>query len=103
MVALAERETSRQSAVSGPCKLKTPYPRSVGATSGHRFYNHDISRWPSRDPVGERGGLNVYGFVGNAPLAGVDLLGMAAKCVMTHTGKNYVGSKTFLGGIPLLG
>jgi RHS repeat-associated protein len=32
---------------------------------GYRFYNPDIGRWVNRDPIGERGGLNVYGFVGN--------------------------------------
>jgi hypothetical protein len=35
-------------------------------------------RWPSRDPIGERGGVNLYGFVGNEPLVWVDLLGLNA-------------------------
>jgi hypothetical protein len=38
-----------------------------------------LSLWPSRDPIGERGGLNLYGFVGNAPPHTVDVLGKLLK------------------------
>ena len=34
------------------------------------------SGWPSRDPIGERGGVNLYGFVGNNPITGIDLFGL---------------------------
>jgi len=33
--------------------------------------------WPNRDPIGEKGGLNLYGFVGNSSLNKVDHLGLA--------------------------
>lgn len=33
-------------------------------------------RWPSRDPIQERGGVNLYGFVGNDGVNKWDLLGM---------------------------
>ena len=42
---------------------------------GYRYYNASTGRWLSRDPIGERGGLNLYGFVKNNPLAKVDFLG----------------------------
>ena len=42
---------------------------------GYRYYNADTGRWLSRDPIGEKGGLNLYGFVGNDGLNSVDLLG----------------------------
>jgi RHS repeat-associated protein len=29
---------------------------------GYRYYNASTGRWPSRDPIGERGGKNLYGF-----------------------------------------
>jgi RHS repeat-associated protein len=33
---------------------------------GYRYYDPLTGRWPSRDPIGERGGVNLYGFVGNS-------------------------------------
>jgi hypothetical protein len=33
-------------------------------------------RWPSRDPIEEQGGINLYGFVGNDGLNRIDVLGM---------------------------
>jgi RHS repeat-associated protein len=32
---------------------------------GFRYYNPITGRWPNRDPIGEGGGLNLYGFVNN--------------------------------------
>lgn len=39
-------------------------------------------RWPSRDPIEERGGINLYGFVGNGATNKIDVLGKhtAADC-----------------------
>lgn len=39
------------------------------------FYNPTTGRWPSRDPLEEQGGLNLYGFVSNDPLSKVDPFG----------------------------
>ena len=43
---------------------------------GYRFYSPMQGRWLSRDPIEEDGGLNLYGFVGNAPLSFVDAFGL---------------------------
>ena len=43
----------------------------------HRFYDPDLGRWLSRDPIGEAGGINLYGYVGNNPVNYVDELGLA--------------------------
>ena len=43
---------------------------------GYRYYDASTGRWPSRDPIEERGGLNLYGFAGNSPLNGVDPFGL---------------------------
>jgi RHS repeat-associated protein len=43
---------------------------------GYRFYNPTDGRWPSRDPMGERGGVNLYMLLDNAPLSQIDLLGL---------------------------
>jgi RHS repeat-associated protein len=42
---------------------------------GYRYYNPHTGRWPSRDPIAERGGVNLYGFVGNNPVRRWDFLG----------------------------
>ena len=43
----------------------------------YRAYDPELGRWISEDPLGEEGGLNLYGYVGNSPLMGVDPLGLA--------------------------
>jgi RHS repeat-associated protein len=44
--------------------------------SKYRAYNPTLGRWISRDPIGEGGGINLYGYVGNEPLLRVDPLGL---------------------------
>ncbi|MGI6494691.1 MAG: RHS repeat domain-containing protein [Kiritimatiellia bacterium] len=44
---------------------------------GYRFYAPELMRWLNRDPIGEDGGVNFYGFVGNSPLSKVDPFGLA--------------------------
>jgi RHS repeat-associated protein len=41
-----------------------------------RAYDADSGRWLNRDPLGERGGLNLYGFVENNPINKVDATGL---------------------------
>jgi integrase/recombinase XerD len=41
----------------------------------YRYYDPKTGRWPSRDPIEEEGGINLYGFVGNEPCSYVDRLG----------------------------
>ena len=49
---------------------------SLGAPqAGWSFYNPSTGRWLSRDPIGEKGGVNLMAFVGNAPSIRVDGLG----------------------------
>ncbi len=47
---------------------------------GFRYYDPVTGRWPSRDPIGERGGLNLYGMVGNDPISRWDYLGLTDDC-----------------------
>ena len=42
---------------------------------GYRYYAPVTGRWPSRDPIEERGGVNLYEFVGNDGLNWLDILG----------------------------
>jgi RHS repeat-associated protein len=39
---------------------------------GYRFYDPNTGRWPSRDPIEERGGVNLYGFCYNSPPQFID-------------------------------
>jgi RHS repeat-associated protein len=43
---------------------------------GHRYYNPSTGRWLNRDPIRERGGINLYCFVNNDPPNGIDLHGL---------------------------
>jgi RHS repeat-associated protein len=51
---------------------------------GYRFYQISLGRWISRDLIGEAGGINLNGFVENAPTSSVDLLGNEI-CVTTES------------------
>ncbi|MCF7674420.1 MAG: hypothetical protein K9M97_03695, partial [Akkermansiaceae bacterium] len=42
---------------------------------GYRWLDPLTGRWPSRDPIGERGGVNLYGFVANDGVSKFDILG----------------------------
>ena len=42
----------------------------------YRFYSPEIGRWLSRDPIGELGGVNLYGFVGNNGVNAWDYFGL---------------------------
>jgi len=53
--------------------------QSMGVTYyGYRWYDPATGRWPSRDPIGERGGLNLYQFLGNNGVGFVDRFGLEA-------------------------
>jgi RHS repeat-associated protein len=43
---------------------------------GYRFYSPAIGKWITRDPIGELGGINLYGFVENNPVNFVDPWGL---------------------------
>jgi RHS repeat-associated protein len=42
----------------------------------YRHYDPALGRWPSRDPIEENGGVNLYAFVGNNPVNLWDVLGL---------------------------
>ncbi len=43
---------------------------------GLRYYSPALGKWPNRDPIGEMGGYNLYGFVGNDGINAWDKLGL---------------------------
>jgi RHS repeat-associated protein len=44
---------------------------------GFRYYEPNLQRWLNRDPLGEEGGLNLYGFCANNSFSYVDIDGLA--------------------------
>jgi hypothetical protein len=43
---------------------------------GYRYYDPVTGSWPSRDPIEEEGGINLYAFVGNNGVNQWDVLGL---------------------------
>ena len=42
----------------------------------YRAYESNAGRWLSRDPIGENGGINIFGYVRNNPVNSIDYLGL---------------------------
>lgn len=42
---------------------------------GYRYYSSEVGRWLTRDPLGEKGGINLYNMVANNPIDKWDFLG----------------------------
>ena len=51
---------------------------------GYRWYDPLTGRWPSRDPIEEQGGVNLYGLVKNDPICRYDILGMHEDAITSH-------------------
>ena len=65
--------------VSNQLKNEPDSTPSMGVTYyGYRYLDPHTGRWPSRDPIEEMGGINLYGFVGNQAIARYDFLGLEA-------------------------
>lgn len=65
------------SGLNCPFKFSTKYTDAETGLLyyGYRYYAPELGRWLNRDPIGERGGLNLYGMVGNDAINDVDVLG----------------------------
>ena len=48
----------------------------------YRYYDSRLGRWIKRDPIAEKGGLNLYGMLNNTLLTHIDTLGL--KCCGDH-------------------
>lgn len=43
---------------------------------GYRYYQPALGKWMSRDPIGVRGGYNLFAFCSNSPADTIDVLGL---------------------------
>ncbi|MGI6496909.1 MAG: RHS repeat-associated core domain-containing protein [Kiritimatiellia bacterium] len=64
---------------------------------GYRFYAPELMRWLNRDPIEERGGVNVYAYCRNSPVILLDWLGLLDIDVMFY-GTALTDILPFLGG-----
>ena len=68
-----EKNSGTKSVVSGSDERGL---RGVKTTGFLRFYYSNIGRWISRDPIEEKGSVNIYCFVRNSPSLYFDYLGL---------------------------
>jgi RHS repeat-associated protein len=66
------------------------------ATSGYRYYNPSTGSWLSRDPIGEEGGVNLYGFVAADPISYVDPHGLDKLKLNYMTREDDLGFKDWI-------
>lgn len=66
---------------------------------GRRYYDSQLGRWITPDPIGFEGGPNLYAYAINNPLVNIDLYGLATESSATssersffHTAKDFIGS-----------
>ena len=73
--------SSATAAATIPFGFSTKYRDSETDTLyyGYRDYSPSLARWLNKDPLGEAGGVNLYGFVGNDGVNWVDALGLSAE------------------------
>jgi RHS repeat-associated protein len=80
-----------------------------------RYYDPEIGRFISKDPIGFVGGLNLYTYVGNNPINWIDPLGLQTKpyppgskhpeqnITDVSKGKLWVSTMVKIGGITVIG
>jgi RHS repeat-associated protein len=73
-------------AAENPWRFSTkPFDAETGLGYwGYRYYSPALGRWMSRDPIEERGGLLLYGYVHNDPANAVDPFGEMSLCSFMH-------------------
>jgi uncharacterized protein RhaS with RHS repeats len=48
----------------------------LGIQEASAYYDPGVQRWINRDPIGEEGGRNLYGYVENRPVDWIDAFGL---------------------------
>jgi len=63
---------------ANPLRFSTQYADDAVRGVKYLFRDYDVytGRWPNRDPIGENGGVNLYGFIHNNPVGRFDPFGL---------------------------
>jgi RHS repeat-associated protein len=66
----------------------------------YRAYDAENGRWLNRDPISERGGINLYNYVGNDPIDWIDPFGLEKGAeLLMRMNNGYGGLNPFFGKI----
>ena len=65
---------------------------------GFRYYDPEIGRYLTRDPIGYADGLNVYLYVGNNPINGIDPQGLGVVHIGPNQNNTCAVAKSFFTG-----
>ncbi len=98
---------------AGPLAETNPYrfsskqyqPNTGMYSYGYRFYEPSLQRWINQDPMGEEGGINLYGFNYNDPVNYVDPTGENPAAILLPVLPSLpaVGTGTVVGGVTVGG
>ena len=81
---LQDRTAPMLAALASPCRIKQSHRRRRRIVSGRRHYNYfrdydpSTGRYAESDPIGLRGGISTFGYVGGNPLINWDPYGQMA-------------------------
>jgi len=89
------------SVASNPWRFSTkPVDAETGYSYyGYRYYSPVDGRWVNRDPIEEKGGVNLYGFVANNPVTNIDKLGelpIGLKILAVYSERSSLSIATFI-------
>jgi len=77
-----------------PFRFSTKYTDSETGLLyyGYRQYMPETGRWVNRDPIGEKGGRNLYYAIHNNPMSWIDALGQQG---LTQCADQFIGSTSY--------
>jgi RHS repeat-associated protein len=64
----------------------------------HRYYDAEVGRYVTSDPIGVEGGINRYSYVGGSPLSFVDPMGLYTEVIRWASSPGFTGSWGHISG-----